>query len=846
LIKPGIGTPVWCSSIERTAGPICTASIYIPRFTELEGRAILSIEVEQIDFDARSEFISSILVAGKKIGDVFHPKQENSCGHFSRILDYEVPLHVHGNQLVSISTSADVNDRFLSQNCNGKSLNARITLSRGYLTNELERSYVVWKTDSAHRSRHIHENFAWDMMLGERTADGSDIEASQSYTFAVTPSPAAVHLFDPMPLIHANGTLNFGLLVNRTGQANLTIVMHDDGFGQDLAAGTLDYSAAHALPYAGVNVSAPAQLSVVVAAAYAIVRFDGLNSWFYPAEFVESARRIIAAGEGLPLSRVAVLPQLNTPMPEANAPGACAGIQDGALCFCSGCNMTNTPCNRDCTAISKASMCDHASSDDIASVWCFDRVKETSFAQCLSLCGANAFERSEEALGLQIVGINVAEALRFAKQGAEYSEWLQALSPGVAVSVKAFVKNWDTEPSFNTTKNAFNLFGLEHPSSEGLVVPNFIDSVIYPPDTPLDFFGRQQVFFDIIPARFRGVQGGEWLNGTDGEIGVARIMTNCDSSCQASSSSAGLSMPAYCVPVECFNGSLQFNQSGLGYGEAEYQISMRTPPPSIHNFITCLPVYRLRVVSLLDLQVQRILPIVLHEEKDYLIRRYEKQVIVFGMPHHQRKQNATFHVISLDPNISDSMFSSLPAFSEDGTLTFMLEPGTYGNASFVLRVSTSDPDVYGLCATHNFAQQEDGGQVQQTCVTSRKYTGIRPYDENSVLKVRPEGDYITTNFTIDVLPVNNAPFFQLNCSSTSQRRVACASSCANRTTQCNTTVSLTENNADAIIRGAALQTLSCKYPVQLEYFIDAGNLRPSEKRFQNEFMQSLSFSMHKV
>ena len=129
LIKPGNGTPVWCSSIERTAGPICTASIYIPRFTELEGRAILSIEVEQIDFDARSEFISSIIVAGKKIGDVFHPKQENSCGHLSRILDYEVPLHVYGNQFVSISTSEDVNDRFLSQNCNGKSLNARITLS---------------------------------------------------------------------------------------------------------------------------------------------------------------------------------------------------------------------------------------------------------------------------------------------------------------------------------------------------------------------------------------------------------------------------------------------------------------------------------------------------------------------------------------------------------------------------------------------------------------------------------------------------------------------------------------------------------------------------------------------
>ena len=820
---------------------MCNASIYIPRFTELEGRVMLSIEVEQIDFDARSEFISSIIIAGKKIGDVFHPKQENSCGHLSRILDYEVPLHVYGNQFVSISTSEDVNDRFLSQNCNGKSLNARITLSRGYLTNEFERSYVVWKTDSAHRSRHIHETFAWNMLLGERTAEGSDIEASQSYTFAVTPSPTAVQLFNPMPLIHANGTLEFGLLVNRTGQANLTIVMHDDGFGQDLAAGTLDYSAANALPYAGVNVSAPAQLSVVVAAAYAIVRFDGLNSSFYPAEFIESARRIIAAGEGLPLSRVAVLPQHNTPMPEANASAACAGIQNGGPCYCFGCNMTNTPCNRDCTAISKASMCGHASWNDIGSVWCFDRVKETSFAQCLSLCGENAFARSEEALGLQIVGIDVAEALRFAKQGAEYSEWLQALSPGVAVSVKAFVKNWDNEPSFNITKNAFNLFGLEHP-----VLPNFIHSVIYPPDTPLDYFGQQQVFFDIIPVRFRGVQGGELLNGTDVDIGVARIMTNCDSSCQASSSSAGLSMPAYCVPVECFNGSLQFHQSGLGYGEAEYQISMRTPPPSTHNFITCLPVYRLRVVSLLDLQVQRILPIVLHEEKDYLIRRYEKHVVVFGMPHRQRKQNATFNVISLNQSISDSMFSSLPAFSEDGTLTFILEPGTYGNASFVLRVSTSDPDVYGLCATHNVARPEDGWQVQQTCVTSSKYTGIRPYDEDSVLKVRPVGDYITSNFTIDVLPVNNAPFFQLNCSSTSQRRVACASSCANRTNQCNTTVSFTENNADANIRGAALQTLSCKYPVQMEHFIDSGNLRPSEKRFQNEFMQSLSFSMHKV
>ena len=845
FLNPSIDTQFWCSSFERTAAPVCNASVYIPRFTEFQGRVMLSIEVEQIDFDAPTEFISSIVIAGQKIGDVFHPKQDNHCGHFSKVLHYEVPLHVYGNQYVSISTSADVNDRFHSQNCNGKSVNARITLSRGYLTNELERSYVVWKTDSVQRSHHVHERFAWDVVLGERSADGSDIEASQSFTFTVIPSPSAAHLFSSMPVLHANGTLEWALLVNRTGQANLTILMHDDGFSQDLAAGTLHYAAAHALSYAGVNVSAPAHVSVVVAATYAIVRFDDLNLTLHPHEFMESARRIIAAGEGLPLSRVVVLPQHIASMPVPNASVSCAGIASSALCYCSGCNMTNSPCNRDCAAISNASVCGRASPDAIGSPWCPERIKEAAFAQCISVCQENAFTRSEQALGLQIVGINLTEALRFAKHAAEYSEWLQALSPGVNVSVKAFVKNWDNEPFFNVTRNVFTVLGLEHPSSAGLVVPNFIDSVIYPPDTLLDVFGQQTVIYDFMPLRHRGVQGGEWLDGTDGQIGIPGILTNCGSSCEASSSSAESSASAHCMPVECFNGSLQFNQTGLGYGEAEYQISMRTSPPTSYNFMTCLPVYRLRIVSLLDLQVQRILPIILYEAKTNHARRYEEHVIVFGMPHRHRRQNASFEVISTDPSLSNAMFSSLPALSEDGTLTFMLEPGAYGNASFVLRVSTSDQDVYGLCATHNFVQREEGGQVHQTCVTSRKYTGIRPDDEDSILEDRPFSDYVTTNFTIAVLPVNNAPFFQLNCSAR-QHRVECAGSCANRTTRCNATVSLSENNADAKMPDASLPTLACKHPVQLEHFIDSGNLRPSEKRFQNEYKQSLSFSVQKV
>ena len=745
-----IPTQFWCSSSEKTAAPKCDRFVQIPRFTEFESRVVLHVDVEQIDFDSEAEFITSIMMNGTKIGGIFRP-QGNRCGAFTRVLSYEVPLHLFGYVQLQIKTSQNVNNQFVSQNCHGKSLNAQITLSRGSLTRSMfVKTYTVWK-GSRILSNYLHDHFALHIMNGRSSLDGIDMESQQSHTFAVTIGNGT-GLFSQMPTLHANGTLEFQVSLNQAGQANLFIVLHDDGFGHDVAAGTLSHASSLDLPYPGKNVSISAEVTVCVAESYAMIQFNAtsFNSTLVltEAHVMETARRIIAAGLGLPLSRLVV--------------------------------------------------------------------------------------PSNEFL-LQLVGIDVTEALDLSARGVEYTEWLQVALPGIQLNVKAFVKNWDKQPFFNTSHNRISMMGFEHPASQSFVLPGYILDLVSGPDTPIDFQGREQVLFDIVPVRFRSVKSGPWQNGTHGAVGVANILTNCAVGCQSASSSAGFLIPPYCTSntshlfktsnpsctntscadacyqncvasssdlsdahsshcksqcdmPSCFNGSLQFNQTGFGYGEAEYHISMRSPVPANDNYITSVPVYPLRVLSLLDLQLQRTLTVVVYEAISNITLSFEQYAIVFGMPHSQRLQNATFEVVAADSEAAQDVFAVPPTISIDGTLSFALRPGSYGNTSFVLRMSTTDDEVqicictltlclpqtqrnpsdivdivqvYGLCASSRL--QPEGGRVEQRCVTSRVYMGSRPHNEDLVVQYRPVADFITTNFTIAVLPVNNAPFFQLNC-----------------------------------------------------------------------------------
>ena len=154
-------------------------------------------------------------------------------------------------------------------------------------------------------------------------AAGQDLEREQNHTFTVISSDGAASLFSKIPVLHANGTLEFDLLVNRTGLANFSILLTDDGWSQDQAAGTLDYTAAHGIPYTGVNVSeAEVPFSVYVAATYAMIRFNTSNiSGYTNRQVVETARRVIAAGEGMSLSRLRVVPLIMSSPASNCSPG---------------------------------------------------------------------------------------------------------------------------------------------------------------------------------------------------------------------------------------------------------------------------------------------------------------------------------------------------------------------------------------------------------------------------------------------------------------------------------------------------------------------------------------------
>ena len=178
---------------------------------------------------------------------------------------------------------------------------------------------AAWSSRSglANSTRFEFADFAWGITHGITRTDGQDLESEQSHTFTVRASENADSVLASSPVLHSNGTLEFELKVNRTGYANFSIVLTDDGFDQDVAAGTLNYTSSHGVQYHGRNVSEETHFSIFVAATYALIHFNtssfnGLDS----AIVLETARRVIAAGEGLQLGRL--IPWFDT----SHSPGA--------------------------------------------------------------------------------------------------------------------------------------------------------------------------------------------------------------------------------------------------------------------------------------------------------------------------------------------------------------------------------------------------------------------------------------------------------------------------------------------------------------------------------------------
>ena len=374
---------------------------------------------------------------------------------------------------------------------------------------------LAWRRSFPYKTLLAIEEFTRDMMLGERTADGSDIEASQSYTFAVTPS---VHLFNPMPLIHANGTLEFGLLVNRTGQANLTIVMHDDGFGQDLAAGTLDYSAANALPYAGVNVSAPAQLSVVVAAAYAIVRFNITDS-----NFAFDCGNLVGA-----------------------APSACSSFG-----------------REECVVSSRNSLLNYTR--------CVHNLIVDATRHIIAAAEGLPLVRilgMNDSMSFQIAALDSEQALLFTSRGLVYAKGLQAATGINSIGLlksEAYVKNWDhVAPCFRMTDH-ITILGFHYPEDAPFQLTNMVWDIVSPADSPLDDQGREQVLFEVKLQRWRRREGDPWQEANSTHPSLVLSSASIDVWCRA-----------HCFDSRnCCNGTFVAVKPPEAFGDVEYLVRIK-------------------------------------------------------------------------------------------------------------------------------------------------------------------------------------------------------------------------------------------------------------------------------
>ena len=397
----------------------------------------------------------------------------------------------------------------------GKSLAVIGHLSYLHCGNHL----LAWRRSFAYQTPYTIANFTRNMVLGERSADGSDIEASQSFTFTVIPSPSAAHLFSSMPVLHANGTLEWALLVNRTGQANLTILMHDDGFSQDLAAGTLHYAAAHALSYAGVNVSAPAHVSVVVAATYAVIRFNMTDS--------------------------------NLTMDCSNL-AACGTLKRQACVVSSGAGdspdarLNYTQCVENLI---------------------FEAAREViAIAEGLPLARILSMNDS---LSFQMAAVDSEQALLFTSRAHVYAQRLEAATGVQSIEVlqsEAYVKNWDhTASRFTMTETTITILGFDHPEDAPFELPNMVRDIVSPRDSPLDDQGRERVFFDVKPLRWRKREGDPWQEANSTHDPVILSSVSIDVWCRAN-----------CLDSRtCCNGTFVAVKPPGGFGDVDYQIRIK-------------------------------------------------------------------------------------------------------------------------------------------------------------------------------------------------------------------------------------------------------------------------------
>ena len=172
-------------------------------------------------------------------------------------------------------------------------------------------------------------------------------------------------------------------------------------------------------------------------------------------------------------------------------------------------------------------------------------------------------------MGLQMVGIDTAEALYFVARGSEYAQWVSAALPannGIRLwNSKAFVKNFDHHrPAFRLSMHVISILGFEYPEESPFELNSFIQDVIAPIDSPLDQQGQQRIFFEVKELRWRRQEGDVWheTNGLNHTVlSSAKITLVCTPHCLES--------------IVCCNGSFVATKMPHSHGEAEYEIRIK-------------------------------------------------------------------------------------------------------------------------------------------------------------------------------------------------------------------------------------------------------------------------------
>eukprot|EP00961_Rhodomonas_salina_P215585 2912316-Rhodomonas_salina.1 len=242
-----------------------------------------------------------------------------------------------------------------------------------------------------------------------------------------------------------------------------------------------------------------------------------------------------------------------------------------------------------------------------------------------------------------------------------------------------------------------------HTSVNPFILDDFLQNVSFPERNIAEVNGEPQILYDVTPLRFRAKGHTDWFDFTDGDIAVSGPLISRD-----------------CNP-QCYQARLTFVPRKGYDGSVEYRVRMRGTNATGQFFLKVVHVNLPPVFDVLQPLI------VLEDQANVSIAGFISNLLAGNQSTDQRTQNVSFTLEVVFGSTADA-FSSFDISSlhitdpaQAGTLSLTLNPDKNGNITFQI-VAT-----------------DDGG--------------------TDSVGSRNQSDPL--NFTIQVLPVNDAPTFEV-------------------------------------------------------------------------------------